>query len=167
MVRDRYCSGPGQSTNLTHWYVFLVLHKVNLSLFNVVISGGVSGNGSSYDKDKDLKSEPAQKKAKKVQDQARIMATVVGSALKAAGLGAASEAKDEKLVEAEKLVKEKEAFLLDEQAKASKEQAKATQAGSFKQFVECNAVPQELKDQATSAWAALLGLVPAPGRPAP
>ena len=160
MVRDRYCSGPGQSTNLTHWYVFLVLHKVNLSLFNVVISGGVSGNGSSYDKDKDLKSEPAQKKAKKVQDQARIMATVVGSALKAAGLGAASEAKDEKLVEAEKLVKEKEALVLEEQAKASK-------AGSYKQFVECNAVPQELKDQATSAWAALLGLVPAPGRPAP
>ena len=160
MVRDRYCSGPGQSTNLTHWYVFLVLHKVNLSLFNVVISGGVSGNGSSYDKDKDLKSEPAQKKAKKVQDQARIMATVVGSALKAAGLGAASEAKDEKLVEAEKLVKEKGALALEEQAKAS-------ETGSYKQFVECNAVPQELKDHSTSALAALLGLVPAPGRPAP
>ena len=159
MVRDRFCSGPGQSTNLIHFYVFLTLHKVKLTLFNVGISGAVSGNGSSYDKDKEPESEPAQKKVKKEHAQARIMTTVVGSAIKAAGLGAASQAKDEKLVEAEKLVKEKEAFALDEQAKATK-------AGSFKQFVECNAVSQELKDQATSAWAALLGLVPAPGRPA-
>ena len=154
-VKDRFCSGPGQSTNLAHFYVFLALHRVNLSNYNVAISGGVSGDGSAYGKsDGDGNKRPKKKVA-----QAQVMATAVGHAFKAAGLGASSQTKDGELAEEEKLVKLKEAAALDEQAKATK-------AGAMKQFVECEAIPEELRLQAISQWAVLLGCSVAEPAPA-
>jgi len=135
--------------------VFLTLHRVNLSNYNVVISGGVSGDGSAYGKsDGDGNKRPKKKVA-----QAQVMATAVGHAFKAAGLGASSQTKDGELAEEEKLVKLKEAAALDEQAKTTK-------AGAMKQFVECEAIPEELRLQAISQWAVLLGCSVAEPAPA-
>ena len=70
-VKGRFCSGLGQSTNLAHFYVFLTLHRVNLMDF---ISGGVSGDGSAYDKgEPGNKDKPEKKKTKnKHQNQNRF-----------------------------------------------------------------------------------------------
>ena len=86
-VRNQFCSGPGQATNLTHFYIFVRLYGVNLSFFNYTIENGVDGNGYGYDNGSSEDEHSSQNKKKKVsKDEKRIslVAQVLGKTM---GLG--------------------------------------------------------------------------------
>ena len=48
-VKSAFCSGPGRTTNLVSFYVFLVLKSADLSEITFDIEDGVTGDGSNYE----------------------------------------------------------------------------------------------------------------------
>ena len=153
-VKSTFCSGPGRTTNLVSFYVFLVLKSVDLSEITFDIEDGVTGDGTNYEHGTSKRQKTNMQEAAKI---ANIMSPILGHTLKAVGLNVAHPKTDEETkldlsVKRETLaVKEKEGKALDQQVIKAK-------AESLKLFAECPSIPENLRQRALLEWAKTIGI---------